>query len=182
MPLHGILDVESVGLHGEGFAAALTIIDGNKNILESAYFGCPIDTALGREEDRTWVKEVIVPYLPESNYKNPREVRNSFWEYYMDWKAKAKNQDQAFTLWADCGFPVDTRFISDCMNEDISNRRWDGPYPLQEIATIRVALGLDPTPSYGLSESEQHNPIMETRYIATKLMEWLEVIRGKLAS
>ena len=180
--IHGVLDVESVGLHGEGFAVALTIIDSTKTILESSYFGCPDEEAQGSDEDRAWIKENVVPYLPEPNCKNPSEVRNLLWCLYTTWKAELKEQGKTFTLWADCGFPVETRFIAACIDHDLRDRGWESPYPLQEIATIRTAMGLDPTLSYDLPASEKHNPITETHYIAVKLVEWLEVLRDKMAS
>lgn len=177
--LHGILDIESVGLHGEGFAAALTIIDSDKNILFSEYLGCPAEVANGFDNDRVWIEKNVLNYLPTPNCKDPSEVRNGMWEYYMKWKKIANERATTFTLWADCGFPVETRFIAACIDENVWERGWESPYPLQEIATIRTALGMDPTLSYELPESERHNPIAETRYIAQKLIEWLDVLSAR---
>lgn len=173
--LHGILDVESVGLHGEGFAAALAIADSETGrVLEFSYFGCPSETARGTDEARAWIEEHVVPYLPSPNLGTPYEVRQGFWEYYTDWRVKAKSQGVGFSLWADCGFPVEDRFLLTCIDDSLVTREWEGPYPLQEIASIRTKLGLDPVLAYDLPPEERHNPVSETIYIAERLLEWLK--------
>lgn len=186
LEIHGILDTESVGLHGEGFATALTVIDSNRAILNTVYFGCPDEAAKGSDADREWIKANVVPYLPPPNCSTPSEVRNSIWRVYYDWKNKlVPERNATFTLWADCGFPVEARFFAACIDENLPDRAWESPYPFQEIATIRTALGLDPTLAYDLPEDKRHNPVHETQYIAIKLVEWLEeleVLRAKMAS
>jgi hypothetical protein len=156
------------------FATAIAIINEEAELVDSVYFGCSDEAAEGSESDRIWIKEHIVPFLPEPNRESPRQVRDGIWDFYMKW-----NEEPGFSLWADCGFPVEDGFLLMCVRDGGSDRIWDGPYPLQEIATIRTALGLDPTLPYELSQAEQHNPVIETQYVGAKLVKWLDQLRVK---
>lgn len=170
-----IFDVESVGLYGTGFAVAVVIYDrGTKTVLEKQYFACSPQDAAGLLEDHQWINQHVVPFLPQPNLTSVAEVRQAFWELYF----KSKTTYPDVSTWADCGYPVEARFLQACVCDRGNNERtWQAPYPLQEIATVRTILGLDSTLAYDLSEDKRHNPLEECLYIAPKLANWLDDLR-----
>lgn len=175
--LHFVFDIESVGLYGKGFAAGIVVIDRDKKILEKRYLDCPVHAAEGRKEDFEWVLENVCPYLPPTialpkdcianHYSTPFFVRQAFWGQYVYWK------DKGAKFWADCGYPVEAGFLRDCVADDPTNRTWEAPYPLHDIATLKLAKGLDPIAAYGLPKEQQHNPVCESEFIANELIDWL---------
>lgn len=172
-----VFDVESVGLYGQGFAVGYVVIKSNdKTILDQDYFACPSDEALGTMANHSWIEENVLPFLPPANCKSPEEVRSRFWERFQGWQnspdLKRWGEDK-FSLFADCGYPVETNFLNKCVMDNEPEYQWNGPYPLQEIATVRTLLGLDPTLSYELPKDKRHNPVEECLYIAPLLVDWL---------
>ena len=164
-------DVESVGLHGEGFAVGWVVRDEQGQEIDSGYLACPIVVARGESvEDRQWVTENICPHLPESNCANPREVRSRFWKQWLQWK------EQGYTLWADCGWPVEANFLSACVQDDWGDRCWAGPYPLMEIATVLQMAGMDPLGKYERypDECPIHHPTCDARQSGRILFEAMQ--------
>lgn len=146
-----VFDVESVGLHGEGFAVAGGVFLSNGAIQWGFRMACPVDQCIGNDEGRKWVNE-NVPQL-EITHRSPVAMRSTFWQMWM--KAKGEGALMA----AECGWPVEANFLGSCITDDVS-RMWEGPYPLHEIATFMEAAGMDPMAKYERTPSElpQHDP------------------------
>lgn len=173
---HGIpamvFDVESIGLHGEGYAVGyVVIVDGNE--VEADMFACPGGMAEGVDSDRLWVYENI-PAL-KANSPDAFTVREKFWRRWQEWKAKGA------LLAADCAWPVEARFLAACVDALPDERRFAGPYPLVEISTWMMAAGQDPMKTHVRLESElpQHNPLADARQSARLLMEAIEVTKSE---
>lgn len=162
-----VFDVESVGLHGEGFAVAGGVYLANGSTQWEFSYSCPIDEAKGDDDDRKWVKE-HVPIL-DLTHRNPIEIRDAFWS---DW-LKAKAQHPQIVMAVECGWPVEARFLCSTINDDKAGRNWKGPYPLHEIATYMSAAGMNPMGIYHRTSSEvpQHNPLADARLSARLLAE-----------
>lgn len=141
------LDVESVGLHGEGFAVGWSVRNKQGQEIDSGYLGCPIVTAKGEDSDRLWVAENICPHLPEPNCVNPYEVRSRFWEKWISWRTHA-------APYAERGWPVEANFLSACVQDSWRERCWTGPYPLMEVATVLEVAGLNPLQKYPRLEKD----------------------------
>ncbi|HEY9610506.1 hypothetical protein [Allocoleopsis sp.] len=174
-----VFDVESVGLYGDGYAVGLTVINrDDKTILDKDYFACPSQKAEGNPEDRTWIETNVDPYLPSPNLETPAQVRSEFWRVFQGWKNSPdlKRYSDAFFLFADCGYPVETNFMAACVRDNEPEYKWNAPYPLHEVATIRAILGLDATLSYDLPKDKRHNPVEECLYIAPILVDWLNMV------
>ncbi len=151
-------DVESVGLHGEGFAVGWVIYSDGAEV-SSGYAACPIDAADGADSDREWVKGNVCPHLAISTHRTPRCVRDAFWAEWL------KVKEGGGILVADCAWPVEARFLAACVDDDPEARRWAGPYPLHDVATMRLAAGLDPlatTPRLP-AEEPAHHPTADAR-------------------
>lgn len=164
--LHFVFDVESIGLHGEGFAVGYVVVANDGTEIESGYAACPSSTAHGDEVDRLWIKDNVLPHLKLPSHDDPAGVRDYFWRAWMSWRPEA-------LMWADCGWPVEANFLSACVNDDPENRTWEGPYPLSEISTVLATNGLDPLTTYPRLETEEpaHNPLSDARQSARLLIE-----------
>jgi hypothetical protein len=58
-----VLDVESIGLHGEGYAAAYAVFDLQRRELEAHTFACDPSNAVGDANDRAWVKKTFLKFI-----------------------------------------------------------------------------------------------------------------------
>lgn len=161
-----VFDVESVGLHGEGFAVGYVVFDNGKK-LEEGLFACGSIHASGSHLGRDWVCKNVI--IPQFNSEDPYEVRNGFWQRWQYYR------DRGFLLAADCPWPVEARFLIQCVNDDPHLREWLGPYPLIDIASIRFAIGLHPLASEKRLEDELpiHNPLADAKQSARLLFEAL---------
>lgn len=164
-----VFDVESVGLHGEGFAVAGGVYLANGAAQWEFGYCCPIDEAKGDDEGRKWVKE-NVPTL-KLTHRVPRGIRSAFW---LDW-LKAKAQSPNVVMAAECAWPVEARFLCAVIDDEPEERMWKGPYPLHEIATYLAAAGMNPMIPYPRTPSElpAHNPLPDARLSARLLAEAL---------
>lgn len=165
-----VFDVESVGLHGEGFSVGWYVISRDRRCIASAQYACDPDRAGGSEDDRKWIKENIPVPNQGYNCSSPKWVRDEFWRAWM----YAKNRGAV--LAADVPWPVESRFLAQCIDDDPS-RKWDGPYPLVDIASVRLAAGLDPLAKAGRLSDElpEHDPLCDARQSARLLIDALDM-------
>lgn len=163
-----IFDVESMGLHGEGFAVAGGVYLANGAAQWEFRYACPTGSAWCDDaEDRTWV-DANVPVL-ETTHRTPELMRHAFWQHWL--KAKKAGAQMA----VECGWPVEAEFLHRCIHDQYPGRKWDGPYPLHEIATYMAAAGMDPMAQYKRRPSElpMHDPLADARLSARLLSEAL---------
>ena len=171
-----IIDVESVGLQGQGFAVAYVVQDVDRNEVASAIYSAPSELARGDQGDREWVREHVEPHLPKvPTHSSLIAMRTAFWEDWLYWREKGAE------MWADCLWPVEARFLNACVddyyslpNSNIKRSRKDkGPYPFHEIATVMTMVGWDATANYPRLPNElpKHNPLADARQSARLLYE-----------
>lgn len=172
-PYFFVFDVESIGLHGEGYAVGFVVIDKFGIELECGYFAAPKDAAIGDDSDRKWVDENIPGLSPSHTTTN--DVRYSFWEKWMEWKAKGA------AMVTDCGWPVEARFLNACIDWDSTTRKWDGPYPLFDVSSILLSNGQNPTALFDRLENElpKHHPVCDARQSARILVAALKMYEPK---
>lgn len=165
-----VFDVESIGLHGEGFAFGYVVINSKGEKLEEGIRSCPSDVAQGTSSNRHWVLNNIKP-LPITD-RSTKAVREAFWSVWMKWK------DKKTALIADCAWPVEARFLMACVDDRSADREWLGPYPLHELASFLVAAGKDPLAVTNRLPEElpAHNPLNDARQSARQLTEVLNVL------
>lgn len=177
---HLVFDVESVGLHGEGFAVGWALIKDGV-IVDEWWVGCPIDVAKGTDDDRHWChkyipSEVLEPTSPHRREK-PSDVRQFFWDIMT------KELAMGAMIWADCIWPVEARFLIDCVEDargrgkkgkssiGVSSRNNEGPFPLLDIASVRYALAKNPDFSERLKdEMPPHHPLRDAKASARTLV------------
>lgn len=173
-----VFDVESVGLHGEGFAVGAVVVDletGHEDASLLAW--CDPIRALacrsGEQKARQWVDANVMPHLKgQPTCESAVEVRKRFWDFFRDWEAV-----QGTTVWADCGWPVESRFLVRCVDDSPGDRTWRGPYPLLEIAVAIQLAGGDPLATRDRLPIEQpeHHPLADARQSARLLREALKI-------
>lgn len=164
-----VFDVESVGLHGEGFAVGAVVLDLEGNQHEQVEFSCPPYAARGSSEGFNWVANNC-PKLRKT-HQSPRQVRAAFWRFWLVWQAKSA------VLVADCAWPVEARFLLDCVGDKPLEREWRGPYPLLDLACFLVAKGKDPLEKRERKPNEmpEHSPLADALQSARTLTETLLV-------
>lgn len=156
-----VFDVESVGLHGEGFAVGWVHVTDEGEELRCGYAAC--DSALcraGAHGDREWIAEnlpMMRTTAPSAYY-----VRAAFWEAWQ--VARAKGARMA----ADVPWPVEARFLLDCI-ADQPSRAQDAPYPLYDVAMFLP----DPLATHERTPNElpAHHPLKDARQSARILLE-----------
>lgn len=172
-----VFDVESVGLHGPPFAVAGGLYQSGKRIVEFCFAAKVPDELKNILDpvDVEWVDKNVTEVV--YNCDDLQEVRNRFWNM---WEA-CKNAYSDVIMAADCCWPVETRFLSDCVRDD-KDRNWRGPYPLLDISALLYSLGIDPLQSFERSESEKpaHNPLSDSRQSARLLHMAVDSICNRL--
>lgn len=159
-----VFDVESIGLHGEGFAVGWVAVRPGAKFGEAGWFCCPPEKARGEDANRRWVAENVPPMA--ITHADPREVRSAFWAKWLEWKA------QGAVLVADCCWPVEARFLAACVDDDPAAREWEGPYPLHDLASVLLAVGRDPlaTNERLTNELPAHHPTADALQSARLLL------------
>lgn len=162
-----VFDVESIGLHGDAFSIAWVVIDYAGVKQEEGCLAYDRQLADGYDIDRLWVNENIPPIEP--NCSSLEEMQDLFWNKWVEWHLKGAS---AVT---DCGWPVETNFLSSCIKAKPVDRKWSGPYPLLDISSIMLAHGLNPVESTPRLPDELplHHPLMDARQSARQLVELL---------
>lgn len=168
-----VFDVESLGLHGEGFAVGGGLYLANGAAQWEFRYACPVEECSGKAvgvEDRTWVKENI-PVL-EITHRSLVAMRSEFWAQWV--KARQANVNAEMAV--DCGWPVEHNFLRACVHDSFLDRKVWGPYPLHEISSYLAAAGCDPVGTYEREPSEMpiHDPLADARQSARLFADALQ--------
>lgn len=168
--LYMVFDVESIGLHGEGFAVGWVIINQYGIEINHGLCACHPKLASGSQNNRKWVEENIQPISSLIQCNSTRDVRSCFWSQWVGWKTRGA------ILVADCCWPVEARFLAACVEDEPSEREWEGPYPLHDLASVIMAKGNDPLAKRERKANEipEHNPLADARQSARLLIEALK--------
>ncbi len=160
MSLLFAFDIESIGLHGEGFAVGYVVVDAAGAELEAATFACSPDAAQGADSDREWVAQNVPAQI--ATHATPREVRAVFWQRWLHWSALGAH------LVADCAWPVEARFLAACVEDHGVAAHWQGPYPLLDVSSLSAALGIDTHAAVERKPHElpAHDPLADARLCA----------------
>lgn len=168
-------DVESMGLYGTGFAVGAVVRDEETHAdLDSLYAACSYRAARTPKTPMTdleWVKRHVLPNLPSPTVNTPREVRDAFFNFYGKWKA---SDNLIVTYVANCGAPVETRFLADVARDNLEARSFSMPYPLHELGTVMYLCGKNPREAMERTpeERDEHNPLHDARQCARLWIEY----------
>jgi hypothetical protein len=177
-PFFFVFDVESVGLHGEPFAVGWVVVDvATGREVSEGIFVSPVADAAERTAklsttsiltDTEWVEAHVLPAIADVQPIGDVDMRKMFWCAWKHWEA------QGAMLAADVPWPCEARFLMECMRYTWAQAQ-SGPYPLIDVASVRLAKGFDPIATVGRLESEEppHNPLTDARQSARLLLEAL---------
>lgn len=182
-----VFDVESIGIHGEGFAVGWVEIVPSGEVLFHGHYYCDptrADAAPGlrhtniNQTDRRWVENNVRKYLhPRDFLANPKSVREVFWRFWEDAKKRAEEGSYTVYLAAEVPWPVEARFLNACILDKPYERHWGGPYPLIDIASVMFAAGWNPNEDFHRNEDEpEHNALGDARQSARLLLEALRAL------
>ena len=162
-----VFDVESIGLHGEGFAVGWVVVSEAGATYEESYLACLPGAARGSASSRAWVDKNI-PAIPLT-HNTPIAVRDAFWGVWETWKKNGA------VLVADCCWPVEARFLAQCVDDNPEAREWGGPYPLHDVASALLARGEDPLLARDRLPAElpAHHPLKDAKQSARLLLSAL---------
>lgn len=169
-----VFDVECAGLHGEAYAAGYVVWNAGQEI-ERGTFACDPESVRGLPLDHLWIGQNI-PII-EINRSSPRAVREALWEKWMQWKGENT------VMAADCAWPVEARFLAECVDGNVQERAFAGPYPLIEISSMLLAAGVDPMADHerrGEMENPKHHPQKDASQSARLLWEAINVLVRRL--
>lgn len=162
------VDAESDSLYGDIFAIGAVVYDGYKEI---DYFNGSSQVSEVKDQ---WVIKNVIPNIKHINKYNSRyELRNKFWEFYMKYREDS-------IIVADCPYPVEYNLFKKCINDDFDNRKWLGPYPFMDIASVLFIKGIEPLKDRDIIINKQnilkHNPLEDARTSAKVL---IKILQGK---
>lgn len=164
------VDAESDGLYGDIFAIGVIAVDENHEIVGE--FGGIAEADAVKDP---WVRENILPQLAGlCEFKTRREMRDAFWAFW------AKHGSDAICL-ADFGAPVEALLFRKCIEDDLENRMWNGPYPMHELGTVLMLAGVDPDVNrieYARAgEVRKHNPADDAAVAAACYFRAMEELK-----
>jgi hypothetical protein len=185
-----VLDVESIGLHGEGFAVGVHVMDLCTGDVQLEWLASvPTWTAQGTAHDRAWVRDNIpdltygLPNAPAAHVPRGREypslsglgvpmpwdLRREFRHWWEDLKVKYPDM----MLAADVPYPVETNFLEACYRDVQKDM---GVYPLLDVNSILLATDLTEAEKMDRNPTElpRHNPLADARQSARLLRRALK--------
>ena len=159
-----MFDVESVGLHGEGFSVGWVVMQDGKEIA-SAEYSCDPASVQGEDDDRAWVDDNVMSW---QNCSTIHTVIHHFLDAIQECYKKG------FAVVTDCCYPVETNFLEKCWPY-MQALEMQGPYPLYDVASVLATLGYDATAMYSRLDGElpKHNAVTDARQSARVLLEAL---------
>ncbi len=157
--LYFSFDCESVGIQGPTFAVGWTVFKDDGIEIDSGLINLMDKDVLERmeadREDKQWVKHYFLPLNIPVTHHSFRLLNNDFYTAYKNY------QESGATVICDCPWPVEARFLHGIM---VGERKWHGPYPLIDVASVLLAAGMDPLAEYERLENErEHDPLGDAR-------------------
>lgn len=167
-------DVESLGLYGEPFAVGAVIHNHSGEEIATLFEHCPHtatkESSLPLTDPRNrseWIQKNVVPVLNTApTCSSPREIRDKFWKFYREWVTFAKNSKIELDIVVDAGYPVESSFLRECINDSFEERQWEGPYPLHEVQTAIKLARYTKENERLPSEEPAHHPLSDARQSA----------------
>lgn len=158
---HLIFDVESTSLHGTGFAVGAVVIDGSGNVLDQF----SLKSVESEKNADPWVQENVIPHLKNMlTVETTKELRTKFYEFYMKHKETCE-------VWSDVNFPVETNFLSDIVNDEPHERKWNMPYPLKDISVL-IDVNIDRAEYSEIKGLRKHHPLDDAMASAMSLVKF----------
>lgn len=165
------LDAESDGLYGKLLSIAVIVLDEDNVEIERNYWGLDLKKAEIKSE---WVETHVLPIMGQFECcENEEEMLGKFWAVWSKYK------ETAYVV-VDVGYPVEMRVFEKCVQMNLVEREYQGPYPMIDLSSILLAKGIEPlTERKKLVEhelSEQHNALVD---VETSIEIWKKFVEGE---
>ena len=153
------VDAETDGLYGDFLSVAVLVTDDCGEETDRFY------AAVEAPEVRSaWVRENVLPSLTNAEELVPNEqaLLERFWRFWL------KHREQAVCI-ADVACPVEARLFAKCVEAELPQREFLGPFPIYDLATLLAARGIDfDTDRRRLSglDLRQHDAMDDVRMMA----------------
>lgn len=151
------IDVESNGLHGDAFAVGAVVMRLDGTITDQFQARSPLNGELD-----PWVRKHVLPAMKDfvQTHDDAKAMRDAFWAWYK------KAKEQADYMMVDNGYPVESRFLLSCQDDDLEERYWDHFFPLLDLSSMLIQVGIKPLAvrhrlvkdQLGSEPNLQHNP------------------------
>ena len=180
------LDVESMGLYGTPFSYGYVLANLDGKVLEERYVFSSkslsdaielvsISDFTQEAKSYSWVFENVLMVANQPNSDD--NIINCFVEDYLTILDKYNNY--SIYLLADHPYPVETNFLNSVLlninsNVDIDIMKYS-PYPLLDLANLRMSRGLEPEFERLDNELPKHHPLMDARQT---LRGFLNLVNG----
>ena len=128
------VDAETNGLYGPVVAIAAIIYSTGGYELQSFEGRTPDETVTN-----AWCRENVLPAIASITkvYGTEGELLEAFWAFWM------KHKDDSAII-AHCAHPVETGMFRKCVERDLPEREFQGPYPfIHEVGQLLDLLGHD---------------------------------------
>jgi len=167
-----VFDVESVGLHGDGFSYGYVVVENapQMKVVGRGELSSGRVAAKGTSADHEWISANVPPC--RRVICSATALRDTFWTEWIHWRA------QGAVMVADCPWPVEARFLQACVDDEPA-RQAEAPYPLIDVASVLLAAGMDPIASYDRLPAElpKHDPVADATQSARLLLAALNRTR-----
>lgn len=155
------VDAETDGLYGSFLSVAAVVTDENGEKVDE-FSASVLVTKDSLEVE--WVRENVFPFLERAEIRvvDEAELLALFWDFWI------RHRENVICI-ADVPFPVETRLFSRCIEMDCEQREFLGPYPLYDLATALLSVGINPdTPRVGLAPLglDAHDALGDVRMAA----------------
>ena len=162
------IDAETDGLYGPFLSIAAIVCDAEGEE-ESIFYACRSCTP--EEITEEWVLENVYPYLKSDNlYEEEEGLLSSFWRFYMEHK-------DCICI-GDVIYPVESRLFERCVRANLSERSFQGPYPLMDLSSMLYVRGMDPlTERSSLMNRSDYIPHYALDDVRMSIAIWKKYIR-----
>ena len=153
------VDAETDGLYGKFISIAMVVADHAGNELEHIYVGLSNPEKHIKEK---WVLENVLPILGKyEEYDDEHSLLEAAWSF---WRANAQN---SYVI-ADVMYPVESRLFAMCVEQDVEERIFQGPFPMLDLASMLYTVGINPLEAREklakpLDNGMQHNALYDAR-------------------
>lgn len=167
-----VFDVESVGLHGDGFSYGYVVVENapQMKVVDHGSLSAGRSNAQGTSADHEWISTNVPPC--RRVICSATALRDTFWAEWIHWRA------QGAVMAADLLWPAEARFLQACVDDEPA-RQAEAPYPLIDVASVLLAAGMDPIASYDRLPAElpKHDPVADATQSARLLLAALNRTR-----
>jgi hypothetical protein len=127
-------DLEANGLHGNAFAVGAVVMDAKGKIYSEFVGRCRLN---GKTDP--WVEANVLPAISDMpvSYRSYKALREAFWAWYLE------AEPQADYVLVSNGYPVEYRFLMQCQEDDLEARYWQHPFPILDLSSLLLGLGLN---------------------------------------